>query len=98
MKIVEYKLNIGSAGTFHPPYIIEHAFYDNVSKTYLGVVLDESDRDYWIPDTLVVLTEDEAVERCVSGNVNRVLSPGANGLTDEQLEQAVRDWFANQTA
>jgi hypothetical protein len=97
MAIVEYKLNITADGvSIHPPYIKSHAFYDSVSNTHLGYVLPESERDYWVPDTLVELTEQEAVDRCVSGNIARVMNPGDTEMTDSELEQAVRDWYQSQ--
>ena len=97
MAIVEYKLNITADGvSIHPPYIKNHAFYDSSSKTYLGYVLPEGERDYWVPDTLVEFTEQEAVDRCLAGTVGRILNPGDAEMTDSELEQAVRTWYQAQ--
>jgi hypothetical protein len=98
MVIVEYKLNIDRNGmVYHPPYIKKHAFYDTTTKTYLGAVLPESERDYWVPDTLVEMSLDQAIVRCVEGTVDRILAPGTTPLTDEELTQIVQEWYTQNT-
>lgn len=94
MPIVEYKLNISETGVeYHPAYIKAHEFFEVLSKTYAGYVLPESDRNYWVPDSLTVLSEDALVDRCINGQVSRIRAPGEAPLTNEQMEQLVREWY-----
>ena len=91
--ILEYKLHLHPDGyTYHPPFVKAFGFYNSEDKTYLGYALDESDRDYYIPDTILVLTEDEAVERSLKAGVSREIGPGQI-LSDVELEQRIRTWI-----
>lgn len=95
--IVEYKLNIDNNGnTYHPPYIKEYAYYDSITKTFVGYVLPESERDYWVPDTLIELTEDQLIYRVLNGEVSKQRMPNNITLTDEQLEEEARNWYNKQ--
>jgi hypothetical protein len=92
--IVEYKLNIDMFGnTYHPAYIKDHAYYDSTTKTFVGYILPESERDYWVPDTLVELTEEELVQRVLNGEISRQRMPGNITLTNEELEDEARSWY-----
>lgn len=92
--IVEYKLNINDNGVvIHPAYIKDHAFYDEVSKTYLGYILPEEKREYWVPDTLNILSEQQVVDRCLAGKVSRSISPTVTKMTDSEFEKYVRQWY-----
>ena len=99
MPIVEYKLNIREDGSLtHPSYIKDHDFYESNSKTFLGFVIPESERDYWVPDTLTSVSVAEAITRCITGNVNRNRAPGVADLTDAELEQVIRNWYIQHNA
>jgi hypothetical protein len=68
-------------------------YYDSTSKTFVGYILPESERDYWVPDTLVELTEEELVQRVLTGEISRQRMPGNITLTNEELEAEVRNWY-----
>ena len=65
MKAIEYKLNKVNGASIHPDWVeFTGFFFDGATKTYVGVVLDESDRDYYVPDTVVELTQEDIATRC----------------------------------
>ena len=68
MLCVEYKKILSDTGRMqNPPWIVEgEYFYDPGTKTYIGFVLAESEREYFIPDTVVELSEDQFVARCIA--------------------------------
>lgn len=67
MKIVEYKLNLINGVSRDPEWVIKGKyFYDQDAKTFIGFVLDEADRDYYIPDSVVTLDRDQLVQRCLN--------------------------------
>jgi hypothetical protein len=98
MAIVEYKLNINNDGVeHHPAYIKDHAYYDATTKTFLGYVLPESERNYWVPDTLVEVTLEQAITRCLSGDVSRARMPGERVLSNQELTDEITQWFNNHS-
>jgi hypothetical protein len=63
-KVVEYKKHLTPEGLVNPSWLIMgDAFYNENNKTYIGLVLDETDRDYYIPDSVKYLTKEEFKER-----------------------------------
>lgn len=64
MKIVEYKRHLLNGNDVDPEWIIHGGFMRNhIDNTYIGLVLDEADRTYYIPDTVTYLTEEDVVQR-----------------------------------
>ncbi len=64
MKIVEYRKHLFNGQVVDPEWIIQGSyFYDRDSDTYMGFVLSSEDRQYYIPDTVEFLTEEEAIFR-----------------------------------
>lgn len=67
MKIVEYKLHLINGVSRDPEWIVKGKyFYNSEDKTFIGFVLDSVDRDYYIPDTVVELTREDLIQRCIS--------------------------------
>jgi hypothetical protein len=67
MKCVEYKLHAINGNATMPPWIVVGGMlYLDFNKTYVGFVKDEEDRDYYVPDTLVELDEDQFTNRGLS--------------------------------
>ena len=94
--ILEYKLHLHPDDhMYHPPFVKAFGFYNSQDKTYLGIAFPENQREYYIPDTLVEFTLDEAVARCLINGVSREVKPGQN-LNDSEMEQHVRDWISQR--
>lgn len=64
---IEYKMHlIGQNMLSAPSWMLRGGFYFNpVDKTYIGFIPPEDERDYWVPDGLQTLTEDDLVNRCL---------------------------------
>ena len=94
--ILEYKLHLHPDGhMYHPPFVKAFGFYNSQDKTYLGIAFPENQREYYIPDTVLEFTVDEAVTRCLKSGVSREVGPGQN-LNDAEMDQFVRDWVSQR--
>jgi hypothetical protein len=69
MKIVEYKKHKIN-GQIDTPEFIEFGgfFFNPTNNTYIGVISEDDDREYYVPDSLNVLTKEELIDRQSSIN------------------------------
>jgi hypothetical protein len=75
MKIVEYKKHLHGTQLVNPDWIIAgNQFFDNSNNTFVGTVLEESERLYYIPDGLVELTMENVKDRAIRLGLNKKLS------------------------
>lgn len=94
MPFYEYKKHkIGSEKK--TPDFIESAFNFWENNTDIGYIPIESNRDYYIPDTLSEVTMDDIVARCLRLKQSGVFSQendtlGLDAMTDEELETWIR--------
>lgn len=64
MKIVEYKRHLVSGVVQDPEFIISGGVFINpTNATWVGKILDEADRPYYVPDSIVELTRQELIDR-----------------------------------
>lgn len=64
MKIVEYKRHLVSGMIRDPEFIVSGGVFLNpADATWVGKVLDEADRTYYVPDSLVELTRETLIAR-----------------------------------
>lgn len=65
MILVEYKLHKAGKNALKAPDFIEDGGYwkSPIDNTMVGWVKPENEREYYIPDTLLVLTKDEFIVR-----------------------------------
>lgn len=64
MQIVEYKKILLNGSLVNPEWIIEgDMLYNPIDKTYVGLVLHENKREYYIPDSVRYLTVQESIDR-----------------------------------
>lgn len=86
------------------PDFIETTFNFWENNTDIGYIPIESNRDYYIPDTLNEVTMDDLVARCLRLKQSGVFSQendtlGLDAMTDEELETWVRkkyQWFLDK--
>lgn len=106
MQLVEYKRHLVDGGIVDPKWIVVGGYMrDPDTNTYIGTVLDEAEREYYIPDTLVVMTAEQAVERYVDIHnrypiMKTLYDVDPSGLTvapltTEEVEQKARDIVAS---
>ncbi len=64
MQIVEYRKHLVNREVTDPEWVIKGGyFYDRDTDTYMGFVLESSERNYYIPDTVTFMTQEEAIQR-----------------------------------
>jgi hypothetical protein len=106
MKIVEYKKHLINGVNIIPEFIHDgNYFYDNDTKTWIGLVLDSSDREYYVPDTLTELTDEELIARQLVIHSNNSITkleipsdPHSNiiTLTEEEVISNINDWLVSK--
>jgi hypothetical protein len=82
MKLVEYKKHI-VGGVLVKPDWIHYGEYLKENNTFLGYVLDEEDREYYVPDTVTELSFQDLFDR-----VRRV-NPSWNDHEKEAYAQKI---------
>jgi hypothetical protein len=64
MKIVEYKKHKINGQIDTPEFIEFGGFFFNPNdNTYIGVISEDDDREYYVPDSLTVLTKEQLIDR-----------------------------------
>lgn len=98
MKIVEYKKHLNYNNQLvDPPWIIRgDMFFDTDSKTYIGLVLSENEREYFIPDSVVYLTKENLIERLKPLHEQRPFQAKINGVRSacDSVEEFVDYWWS----
>lgn len=62
--IVEYKKHLVNGAIVDPEWIIKGSYFkDTVNNTWIGLCLEESERDYYIPDSVEILDRAGLIER-----------------------------------
>lgn len=92
---VEYKKHLVNGVIQDPDWVINGGHFMDENNTFVGVVLDESERMYYIPDTVTVLTREEVKQRIIALGLNKKLGNPTNPhsklveMTDEELESLI---------
>jgi hypothetical protein len=98
-KIVEYKMNISeNGGVYHPSFITDPGWWWKQSdKTYIGMVLPDNERSYYVPDTLTELTKAELIQRVkdIHADVPYVQLDGVTRLTETEIEEWLETWHVD---
>jgi len=68
-EIVEYRKHLQNKLSVDPEWVdFGGYFYDRDNDTYMGVVKSSDSRNYYIPDTVSILTVEEAIQRVLHIN------------------------------
>lgn len=103
MKIVEYKRHLVSGVVQDPEFIISGGVFINpANTTWVGKILDEADRPYYVPDSIVELTRQELIDRQLAlqatypitrkSDPNDPNSPSVP-LTDAEVVSVIDAWI-----
>jgi hypothetical protein len=100
--IVEYKNHLVGGFSVQPNFIISGGFFFKPEdKTYLGVV--DNNRDYWIPDSLIEVSEQEAIDRALEVHsitpylINDTNVEGCiRNMTEEEIVSLVESLYLKQ--
>lgn len=102
MKIIEYKLHAyNSKGAMTTPNWVSHGgqFRDPEDYTMIGMVPEEADREYYVPDTLTYYTLEELKARNVAmhntkGAWKKMNEDGSmEDMTDAEVEAETENWY-----
>jgi len=109
MAVVEYMFVVDDMGKRQiPGYIRDRGHWFNESDfTFIGWV--KEGRDFWIPDTLVVLTKEQFVQRTLDMHAVRpMMKPNTDNseaglenqiqMTNEEVAAVAGQWYDNFTA
>lgn len=106
MAVVEYMFNIDDKGKRFIPGFIDNRghWYDAATETYIGWVKDS--RDFYVPDSLTVLTKEDLVQRQLTIHAATPMqkmneeAPGSGpvAMTDEEVRALVEAWYDNFVA
>lgn len=88
MPVVEYKTHVVSnRGAMAAPLWVEDGGYHRspIDHTMVGWVLSDSDREYYVPDTVIELTKSSFIDRQMAIHAIRPFDkePDSNGLNIE---------------
>lgn len=102
MPVIEYKFIINDAGKMQIPGYVENRghWYNPADHTYLGWVKPESEREFWVPDTIEEKTKAECVTRALAMHAaNPIMadtedgSPSETPMTDAEVTADVEAWY-----
>ena len=102
MPVIEYKFTINANSRLEVPgYVIDRGhWYSPIDQTLVGWCKPESERQYWVPDTIVELSKADLVTRvlaihAVSPYLNPNDDPAAEDspMTDAEVTAMVEGWY-----
>ena len=99
MPIVEYKFNVSEEGkNIIPGYIVDRGYhYRDSDKTYLGFVLAEADREYWIPDPLAEKSKSDCVTRALAMHSASPFMRDSDGtevtMSNSEVTSDIENWY-----
>lgn len=99
MAVVEYMFNIDDSGKrFIPGFIANRGhWYDSATETYIGWINDS--RDYYVPDSITVLSKEDLVQRQLAIHAVTPMititneGPSSEPMTVEQVRETVEAWY-----
>ena len=99
--ILEYKLHMTAGGMKTPEWVEDGGYWWKSSdKTFIGWSADESDREYYIPDTVTTLTAEQLRTRVLAmHSAAPFKKPGTDPgeeeeLTTEEVTAQVNAWVS----
>ena len=102
MPVIEYKFIINDVGKMQiPGYVEDRGHWNNpADHTYLGWVKPESEREFWVPDTIEEKTKAECVTRALAMHASSPMQkddPDNEGqmidMTDAEVTAQVEAWY-----
>lgn len=100
MVLVEYKLHkVSKNGKKAPEFIMDGGHWlSPIDNTMVGLVEEEADRDYYIPDSIVTLSKEEFLSRqaAIHAAVPMISMDdemNETTLTDAQVAEQAGSWY-----
>jgi hypothetical protein len=103
MKIVEYKKHLVNGAVTEPDFIISGGgLHDPINKTWIGTIYEETERNYYVPDSLLEMNRTSLIQRYLTihdtvpfQKLSDVSDPHSEriDLTTLEVTQLVDDWL-----
>lgn len=97
-KFYEYKLHLFPDGVNHPTFITNGGYFFN-GTTYVAIIPEESERKYYIPDSLVELSLEDLKNRARlnqnnPSKDNKIVDyTDYHVLNDQELDAYIENWY-----
>ena len=102
---IEYKLHRNERGNLTTPsWISDGGYYQAADKSMVGFVPVEGEREWFVPDSALVLSQSEFVARGMSmHSVNKFQKMGENGMdmtpmTNAEATQMLTAFYQSKVA
>ena len=99
MAVIEYMMQLENGNLVIPQYIKDRGHWKNSANTFVGWVDDN--REYYIPDTLTVLTKTKFKNRLLAMHAENPMTDGvdpvANNtpLSNTAVTTLANEWYDN---
>lgn len=104
---IEYKMHLNPEGRLMvPPWITDPGYYKS-DNTFIGFTPVESEREFYLPDTVTIMSETDVVNRCLAFHAvtpfqNEPTWNGeewvSNAMTNEEVTQMITTWYQSKIA
>lgn len=96
--IIEYMLHRVPGGLTVPGWIQDGGhFHDPDNRTFVGWSPNFDQREYYVPDSVVVLTRETMLARQLDLNARYpFLTMNGQPMSDQQIADMVNDWCAER--
>lgn len=103
MAVVEYKRHRVTGGITTPIWVVDGGHWlSPIDKTLVGWVEDEADREYYVPDTVTVLSRADFITRQLTIHASHPMQSMPENpeddpvtMTDAEVETAAGEWYDN---
>ena len=101
---IEYKLHRNERGNLSTPsWMSDGGYYQNpADKSFVGFVPVQAERDWYVPDSVSMLTEQEFVTRGMAMHkaspFQKMENMDMKPMTNAQADKSLRDFYKNKVA
>ena len=103
---IEYKLHRNDRGNLSTPsWMSDGGYYQNpADKSLVGFVPVQSERDWFVPDSVSMLTEQEFVTRCMAIHAANSFQKmdkdnvTMKAMTNAEADKSLRDFYKSKIA
>jgi hypothetical protein len=97
-KVYEYRMHRVQGSLNHPDWVEDGGHFWNGS-TYLAVIPDDSQRNYYIPDTLIELNKADVLARLIERQHSDIVSDKITNsfneiMSNNELADYVDQWWS----
>jgi len=92
--IVEYMNHINDLNMeVAPNWLVDSGhFFNSVDKTWVGSINSLANRNYFVPDTISILTKEQLITRCIKEEVFVTNLTDGNNMDKELVADHIANW------